>query len=93
MLDRFFEKVRSLFGGTTNAAKREYTGKEEAEGVIVYFNHRKGYGFVKSPDVEERVFLHVSELEGRASKGKKVVFATEQSSEGIRAVKARIVTV
>ena len=92
MLNRFFKKVRGLFGDTPGGEKRESTGKGETEGVIVYFNHRKGYGFVKSPEVEERVFLHVSELEGRASKGKRVVFATEQSSEGIRAVKARIVT-
>ncbi len=92
MFQSVINKIKDLFSSSDTGKQSNRSGVNgtQYEGVIVYFNHRKGYGFVKSPAVEDRVFLHVSELSGKASKGRKVRFDAEKSDDGIRAVRAEI---
>ncbi|NND07145.1 MAG: cold shock domain-containing protein [Saprospiraceae bacterium] len=94
MFQSVIGKIRDFFTPSRPAIRRTSqsgkVGSQAYEGVIIYFNHRKGYGFVKSPHEEDRIFLHVSQLKGKASKGKKVKFDIEKSSEGIRAINAEI---
>ena len=96
MFQSVIGKIRDFFTPSRPPIRRSSQtdkGRAQAvEGVIIYFNHRKGYGFVKSPHEEDRIFLHVSQLKGKASKGKKVKFETEKSSEGIRAINAEILS-
>lgn len=95
MFQSVIGKIRDFFTPSRPAIRRSdqdtKRGGRALEGVIIYFNHRKGYGFVKTPEEEDRIFLHVSQLRGKASKGKKVKFETEKSSDGIRAINAEIV--
>ena len=95
MFQSVIGKIRDFFTPSRPAIRKSDQGKSGGkafEGVIIYFNHRKGYGFVKTPEEEDRIFLHVSQLQGKASKGKKVKFEIEKSSDGIRAINAEVLS-
>ena len=62
----------------------------ESDGVVVSFDADRGFGFIRSPDYNEDVFVHVSTVEGgRASMrpGRRVRFSAEASDQGPRAVR------
>lgn len=85
------QKIKSFFGTkkTSTRTRSPNNGKNNAlKGEIIHFNYRKGYGFVDAPDCDKRVFLHVSELSGKAKKGKMVEFVPEFTDKGIKATKA-----
>ncbi len=83
----FLDKLKSIFGGS-NGSSNLPSGK--ITGRIVHFNYRKGYGFVEADNVENKIFLHVSELTGKARKGKKVEFKIEKTEKGVKATEAVI---
>ncbi len=80
------DKIKGLFGSSSSSS----LPKGKLEGRIVHFNYRKGYGFVEADQIENKVFLHVSELTGKARKGKKVEFKIEKTEKGIKATEAVI---
>lgn len=41
-------------------------------GIITYYNYVKGFGFILSGD--QRIFFHVSSIQGRATVGARVEF-------------------
>ena len=57
------------------------------EGVIKWYNVRKGYGFIEVEDGKD-IFLHQSEIpEGtRLDEGDKVSFDVEETDKGAQAV-------
>jgi len=58
-----------------------------ASGVVVSFDLRKGFGFIRSPDYREDIFVHVEEVEGRTplKSGQRVQFVARETDRGLRA--------
>ncbi len=84
----FIDSIKKVFGLNGGSAPAITKGKMVGE--ISHFNYRKGYGFIEVPKMENRIFLHVSELSGKARKGKKVEFKVEQTDKGVKAKEAVI---
>lgn len=59
-----------------------------ASGVVKWFNHLKGWGFIDPGDGDGDIFLHRSQLNGLQSvtEGVKVTFEIEQRPKGRQAV-------
>ncbi len=58
------------------------------EGVITYFNEKKGYGFISCDD-KKNIYVHYSAIKGKGYKtlaeGQKVLFELESDSSGFQA--------
>jgi CspA family cold shock protein len=56
-----------------------------AEGVVKWFNEKKGYGFIKKDDGQD-IFVHYSAIKGKGFKslaeGDKVRFEVQQGAKG-----------
>lgn len=70
--------------------KRE---KEEVEtvrtGKVEFFNHEKGFGFIKENDTDEKFFVHVSSLEEELEENDNVSFEVERGLKGLNAVQVK----
>ena len=60
-----------------------------APGVVVSFDLRKGFGFIRSPEYREDVFVHVEDVDGRVplKSGQRVRFDAEATGRGLRATR------
>ena len=58
-------------------------------GVITFFNHDKGFGFIKDLQTQESIFIHVNQLEGPVKENDKVSFEVEKGPKGLSAVNAK----
>lgn len=85
----FLDSIKNLFGFSNSS--NGSISKSMLTGEISHFNYRKGYGFIEVPEMENRIFLHVSELSGKARKGKKVEFKLETTDKGVKAKDAVII--
>jgi CspA family cold shock protein len=63
-------------------------------GIVKWFNDRKGYGFIEQEDGPD-VFVHHSGINGNGFKslaeGDRVSFDTEQGQKGLAAVNVTVV--
>jgi cold shock CspA family protein len=71
--------------------KRE---KEEDEdpihsGKVEFFNHDKGFGFIKEDETNEKYFVHVSSLSEEIEENDKVSFELEKGLKGLNAVRVK----
>ncbi len=59
------------------------------QGYIIHFNEDKGYGFIRSDEHEENIFVHISQVKNTSelSQGQEVEFAVEKTKKGLSAVK------
>jgi CspA family cold shock protein len=59
-------------------------------GTVMFYNHQKGYGFIKPDDGGNDIFVHHTAVElsgiGELVEGMRITFATEPGSNGLRAV-------
>lgn len=83
MLLQFF---KSLF-----QRKSATIAPQKKTGTIRYFNHRRGYGFIRSPQVIKDVFLHVKDLDEKVRVGNKVSFEVENEPKGLRAKNVELI--
>jgi CspA family cold shock protein len=86
--------IKSLFSSdnasaTTNK-KRPRSGDRKT-GVIRYFNHKRGFGFIESPETETDIFVHVKDVQGRLRKGDRVSFSIIEEKKGPRATEVELV--
>jgi uncharacterized membrane protein YsdA (DUF1294 family)/cold shock CspA family protein len=60
-----------------------------ASGVVVSFDLRRGFGFIRSPEYREDVFVHVEVVDGRVplKTGQRVQFVAQPSERGLRATR------
>ena len=60
-----------------------------ASGVVVSFDLRKGFGFIRSPEYRDDVFVHVEEVDGRVplKSGQRVQFVAKSTDRGLRATR------
>ena len=73
----------------------KYVPPTEAElthtGKITFFNHDKGFGFIKDQVSQESVFVHVNNLAGNSVKeNDKVTFEVEMGQRGPTAVNVKL---
>lgn len=59
------------------------------KGVIKFFNHDKGYGFINDLQSQESVFVHVNELSEAVAEQDKVTFEVEKGPKGLMAVRVK----
>ena len=52
------------------------------KGVVTFFNHTKGFGFINDLQTQERVFIHVNQLSEEIQEGDKVTFEVEMGAKG-----------
>lgn len=61
----------------------------EREGIVDFFNHEKGYGFIKDSVTKQSVFVHVNQLSEAIKENDRVRFQTERGPKGMNAVQVK----
>lgn len=72
-------RTRAAIKKSESEENKEYTG-------IIKFMSDKGYGFITDDKSKENVFFHSNQLSQPVDKNDKVIYKTEDSLKGIRAV-------
>lgn len=60
-------------------------------GFITFFNHDKGFGFIKDQQTGESVFVHINALTETVEENDKVNFEVEMGPRGSNAINVKIV--
>ena len=61
------------------------------EGTVKFFNETKGFGFIKSNESGEEVFVHVSGLVDNIRQNDIVEYELERGKKGMNAVRVKLV--
>ncbi|GAF03843.1 cold-shock protein [Saccharicrinis fermentans] len=69
--------------------KKEDIEEPIRTGRVEFFNHDKGYGFIKDLDTQEKFFVHVNGLIDEVIEGNKVNFELEKGLKGMNAVRVK----
>lgn len=74
------------------ATKREDINPEDLirKGTITYFNDAKGFGFIKDHETQDKIFVHINNMEEPLKENDKVTFETERGQKGLSAVKVKL---
>jgi len=58
------------------------------QGVVIYYNREKAYGFIDSDEHEKNIFVHFSKIKNakELSEGQKVEFQVKETEKGLSAV-------
>ncbi|GAB6007783.1 cold shock domain-containing protein [Dysgonomonas reticulitermitis] len=59
-------------------------------GRVEYFNHDKGYGFIKHTGSTDKYFFHVSGAPASITEGNMVTFELERGQKGMNAVRITV---
>ncbi|MEI7724179.1 MAG: cold shock domain-containing protein [Bacteroidota bacterium] len=57
------------------------------KGRVEFFNHSKGFGFIKESDSQEKFFVHVNSLTEEIKEGDMVTFELERGFKGMSAIR------
>jgi len=60
------------------------------KGVVTFFNHEKGYGFIRDLQTQESIFVHVNSAADELQQNSRVVFEVEPGPKGLNAVNVRL---
>jgi cold shock CspA family protein len=82
-------KAASIEIGVPKREKEEFD--PVMTGVINFFDSSKGYGFIKTDNDDENVFVHYSNINGEPAEGKKVSFEKEKGPKGWVAVRVELI--
>ncbi len=80
--------VKSWF----SSSNRKSSNSSIKFGVVNYYNRSKGYGFIESQDLKERVFLHISNADKKLKIGDPVSFTLAKNEKGFIAENVKKVT-
>ncbi len=61
------------------------------EGTVKFFNNSKGFGFIKSSETGEDIFVHSSGLTDDIREDDKVQYDTEQGKKGLNAINVEVI--
>lgn len=61
------------------------------KGIVTFFNHTKGYGFIKDMVTQESVFVHINALTEEIKENNRVTFEVEMGPKGANAVRVKVV--
>jgi len=72
--------------------KKEDCEEEELtkNGVVKFFNHEKGYGFISKKDSNESFFVHINNVIDEIKDNDKVTFEVEMGPKGPIAVNVKV---
>jgi cold shock CspA family protein len=59
------------------------------EGVVTFFNHDKGYGFIRDSRTQESFFVHVNDLKEEIKENDRVTFELQRGHKGMQAAKVK----
>lgn len=60
------------------------------KGRVSFFEHSKGYGFIKDSDSQESYFVHINNCNDEITEGNQVNFELEKGPKGMVAVKVNL---
>ena len=60
------------------------------KGVVTFFNHEKGYGFIKDSQTQESIFVHINSSADELKEHSRVIFEVERGPKGLNAVNVRL---
>ena|SRR5436190_2671653 len=60
-------------------------------GKVTFFNHEKGFGFIKDLVSQQSIFVHANNLSGNINENDKVSFELENGPRGFFAVNVKLV--
>lgn len=66
--------INKLFGGNKEL--------ETKEGIVKFFNAKKGFGFIIINDSNEEIFVHTTNLVDKIREKNKVTFNVEKGKKG-----------
>lgn len=73
-------------------SKKEHVEEDpNRTGIVTFFNHDKGYGFIKDSLSHESIFVHINNAEEEITENNKVSFEVEPGMKGPTAVRVKIV--
>ena len=72
-----FQRIINFFKGASVPAP-----PPKLTGTVKYFNRKRGFGFIESNQIQEDVFLHIKDAEGKVRQGSKVSFSLDQNEKG-----------
>ncbi|WP_306456215.1 MULTISPECIES: cold-shock protein [Winogradskyella] len=75
--------IKKLFGGSKEL--------ETKEGVVKFFNAKKGFGFIIINDSNEEIFVHTTNLVDKIREKNKVSFNIEKGKKGPIATNVRVI--
>lgn len=71
----------------------KYVAGEEADavrtGVVTFFNHEKGFGFIKDSQTGESIFVHANALAEPVKENDKLQFEVERGPKGLNATNVK----
>ena len=59
-------------------------------GIVKFFNHEKGYGFITDRQSKESIFVHINSCRDEIKENDKVTFETERGPKGMVAINVQI---
>ena len=59
-------------------------------GRVSFFEHSKGYGFIKENDSQESYFVHINNCNDEITEGNNVSYELEKGPKGMVAIKVRL---
>jgi cold shock CspA family protein len=59
------------------------------EGVVTFFNHTKGFGFIRDTRSQESLFVHINSLSEEINENDRVQFERQMGPKGANAVNVR----
>jgi cold shock CspA family protein len=73
--------------------KKDELEEEDAvrTGVVSFFNHDKGYGFIKEANSNDSMFVHINNVLEEINEGNKVTFEVQPGLKGPEATKVQVV--
>lgn len=61
-------------------------------GTVSFFNHEKGYGFIKDAETKDSIFVHINNIdEDEITEGNKVSYETQPGLKGPEACKVKLI--
>lgn len=59
-------------------------------GKMIFFNDSKGYGFIMDQVSQEKIFVHINNIEGIIRENDLVTFETERGPKGLNAINVKL---
>ncbi|HET8573810.1 MAG TPA: cold shock domain-containing protein [Edaphocola sp.] len=63
---------------------------ETLQGTVKFFNSEKGFGFIKTDNTNEEIFVHATGLVDEIKENDRVSFETTQGRKGMNAVNVTV---
>ncbi len=70
--------------------KEELDAPELLEGRVDFFNHDKGFGFIRSSSGQDKYFVHISRTYDPINEGDWVTYELEMTPKGLNAIEVRL---